>query len=320
VTGRRQRADAECLRRGHLLAATVGLLVFVNGFNGESWLRFSARVEGAPRGADEGRADPEAHDHEDHDHEHPHDHSAHTELAGVEHDPPASDVALEMVETVFENQVEPVIASFEQSFALGNGLASATNALRVLLNDVRETVAQALSDRPEERRSVLFGVRRRLESRLSELAQNEAAREGNQAAVNDAVEGELVQHREQLYTTIVCWCPKENWTRSLKGCPDGCANEQKSMIVNWLRSGLTNDEIIARLIAHPKGGEQVRGTGKGAAGYLFPFLMLAFGSLMVGAALLRVRKPHASAKAQESGADDACWDDEIEEQLREMDA
>ena len=64
----------------------------------------------------------------------------------------------------------------------------------------------------------------------------------------------------------------------------------------------------------------MRGTGKGAAGYLFPFLILAFGSLMVGAALLRVRKPHASAKAQESGADDACWDDEIEEQLREMDA
>lgn len=46
-----------------------------------------------------------------------------------------------------------------------------------------------------------------------------------------------------LLEQIKCKCEKEDWTRTLKGCFENCANPQKELILEWLALGYSDDEI-----------------------------------------------------------------------------
>lgn len=49
----------------------------------------------------------------------------------------------------------------------------------------------------------------------------------------------------RLTGLLVCACPDENWTRTLHGCPDGCANPQKEELRALLVADKSDADILA---------------------------------------------------------------------------
>jgi hypothetical protein len=147
--------------------------------------------------------------------------------------------------------------------------------------------------------------------------------------VEEAARAVRTAREDELFGRIMCWCPKEDWTKTLSGCPDPCANEQKDLVRAWLTEGLTETEILARMEAHPKGGPQALAVpafeGSNLVGYLLPFGLLAFAVVLVAVLLRRaVRRPRASGPEfggegpDATTPEEARFGDEIERELREM--
>jgi cytochrome c-type biogenesis protein CcmH/NrfF len=134
---------------------------------------------------------------------------------------------------------------------------------------------------------------------------------------------------ERLYGIVVCNCPREDWTKSLTGCPDPCANHQKAEIRQRVTAGWTDEQIL---------GEQERKYGPKAIGrtsalgvtgfllYAGPFLLLI--ALVVGVVVVlsRITRPRSAAGAADQVAapaaasdDDARWSARIDRELEEMD-
>jgi hypothetical protein len=128
--------------------------------------------------------------------------------------------------------------------------------LRPLLVDLDLAVSK-LQSLPE-RRQALGRARDALSDGLAAILGEATAR----PAVEDLVKEAFRLHRNRrissLETSLICWCKEEDWTRTLAGCPEGCAMEQKMLIGAWLDEGATNDEIIERMVQHPRGGPRVR--------------------------------------------------------------
>ena len=94
------------------------------------------------------------------------------------------------------------------------------------------------------------------------FAETIASAEGGAAAVDrelaarwvaDAVSTVRGERRVRLLDEIRCWCEKEEWTRSLSGCFENCANPQKNLIDQWLTAGLSNDEIRKKMVQAERG-------------------------------------------------------------------
>lgn len=134
---------------------------------------------------------------------------------------------------------------------------------------------------------------------------------------------------EWLFKQIICSCTRENWTKTLEGCPDGCANPQKEQVRDGVTTGLSNDAILDKQLA--MFGPQVlaRTSAQGVVGfllYILPFVGLLVFAVLIVSFLTRVIKPasatEAAAKASEKGkssGSDQQWDDEIERELEQMD-
>lgn len=265
------------------------------------------------------------------EHDHAHDHASQVESTEAGPGNPELEAA------IYEEVAAPVVEAYRSEFETLSKPESLRTPLRALVGKIYDTVAERLPDDVPNRVTVTRRIHDRFLTEIEKLASTPARREALHALFEEAKEADLTARREYLWSAIMCWCPKEKWTRTLAGCPDGCADEQKSMVSAWLSEGRTSDEVVELMVAHPKGGEKVRGylkpTGVNRLGYVLPFLFFAVAAVVLGLVLRRViRKndePHPSASgasgatsdagSDSSSDDDKHWGDLVEKELKEMD-
>lgn len=75
-----------------------------------------------------------------------------------------------------------------------------------------------------------------------------------------------IKRIERLEGFYICACPKEKYTKTLAGCPDGCADEQKILIRESVREGKSDAEIrevmVERYTSRVVGQTSWSGSGK----------------------------------------------------------
>jgi len=236
--------------------------------------------------------------------------------------------------------IEPFLASQESRLASAETLPTLAPHLRAFLGRLENWLGVHVED-IRKRRQIREAARSELTSRLAERLANagvddSVTRAGTMVGV--AVEGDHARRRDHLLGNLLCWCPRAacNFTRTVAGCPDPCAKEQKDFVDSWLEESLSDAEIFDRMVAHDKGGLRVLAAphvvGAQRIGFYLPLALAAIAA--VGVALLLVRAT-ARGRAQarsgggvESGdvlgsgavaADAARFDEEIEHDLKEMD-
>ena len=240
--------------------------------------------------------------------------------------PEARAVSPSGAETALRDAVAAFIEANRGRIAGPGSLEGLGQALRALVGDL-ESKAAALETVAARRIGLAKTVH---EALVAGLAGAGAPRADAQAAVDNAFRENMKARRERAEREVMCWCPTENWTRTLAGCAEGCAEEQKGLIREWLAAGFTDAEIVERMVAHPKGGMKVRavpeGTGTNRLGYLAPFAFLAAAALVLVLVLRRViRRPsrtHAPTGQNGESPPPDEEDDEIgrqiERELEEM--
>lgn len=175
----------------------------------------------------------------------------------------------------------------------------------------------------DERRTLLKALRERLAALLTARLGIEAKRA--EKIVGDTVTLHLAKRTRDLHSSLMCWCDSEDWTRTLAGCPETCAQPQKDLIQQWLREGLTDTEVIDRMVRQAvalKGpeGVKVKASSK-SIGLYTPFVILLVAGVFVALFLRRLVKRGAQEggpePSQETG--DAEWGERLERELKEMD-
>ncbi len=214
------------------------------------------------------------------------------------------------------------------------GRSSLRNPIRSLVRTLRERSTELIADDPAKRGRVLRNVTARALTAITDGA-DDADRALVEAVLQDALDEDVRTRRGYLWQALICWCPNENWTKTLSGCPDACANEQKNLVEDWLIAGYSVEEIVNRMVAHPNGGERVRGYVRPEGiDLLSYFLPLAFFATAVAVAVAFVLRKTRSARQAEEGQlasngaraggaqpreDDERWGEEIEKELKDMD-
>ncbi len=196
--------------------------------------------------------------------------------------------------------------------------------VRVLLRDLESLAASRTAD-PRARVEEARAARDALVAGLAKEMGSADGRSRAEALVERAAK-ELRQARiDHLERAVICWCPEENWTRTLAGCAQGCAGEQKTLLREWIDAGATDSEVIERMVAHPKGGPKVRALpearGANWVGYLTP-VALSFAAAALVMVLLRLSVRRGKASSSSARAEPRAEDDEaargVEKDLREM--
>ena len=127
----------------------------------------------------------------------------------------------------------------------------------------------------------------------------------------------------RLFDLVFCQCPKESWTKTLNGCPDGCADLQKGQIRTAIKAGKTDREILDEQIRLFSPKVLARTPAEGLTGFTFywlPFVVLAVAGALVLVVLKVVVKPieqPAGGALPKTTADRAVAD-QIERELEEM--
>ncbi|MCZ6689252.1 MAG: cytochrome c-type biogenesis protein CcmH [Planctomycetota bacterium] len=125
----------------------------------------------------------------------------------------------------------------------------------------------------------------------------------------------------ELTQLLACACPKENFTRTLRGCPDTCADPQKEMIKTMLDDGKTNDEILQYMVAQyrtPKVLATAPFAGIHLLAYLFPVAFMLAGGYVIFSYLRARTDRRASPPEGSPGGDDDAWEKKIEAELKEL--
>ena len=123
-----------------------------------------------------------------------------------------------------------------------------------------------------------------------------------------------------LYNRIFCDCPREDYSKTLAGCPDPCANPQKHIVHDMVREGESDEEIFRAMLAR-KGDQRVLAAPEGAFGkvaYVLPFLAFVLGSI---AAVIVVRRWRAGGNVERARRREAATilnPEEIERVEREL--
>jgi len=106
---------------------------------------------------------------------------------------------------------------------------------------------------------------------------------------------------DRLFTLVICACPKEGYTKTLAGCPDGCADEQKREVRAGVKAGKTDQQILdEQVMVH--GTKQVLSLPDSRLAHLVPYLALAVMVLVVLAILVASVRPRPPAGAAIRGA------------------
>lgn len=128
---------------------------------------------------------------------------------------------------------------------------------------------------------------------------------------------------DRLFDLVICQCPKENWTKTLNGCPDACANQQKSQIRSAIKDGKTDRQILEEQVRLYSPKVLSRTPAEGLTGftlYALPFILLAVAGAFVLVFLKAAVKPfnRPSGSAVPATTEDRAIADQIERELEEM--
>jgi cytochrome c-type biogenesis protein CcmH/NrfF len=134
---------------------------------------------------------------------------------------------------------------------------------------------------------------------------------------------------ELLFQQVMCKCPREDWSKTLAGCPDGCAEQQKAEIRAAVKAGKKDDQIIAEQVG--RYGREARARPDSLLAHWGPYLALAACGILALLALSRALRPAkpvpeavsvAAAPPAETvtaSEDERRLEEEVERDLREMD-
>jgi cytochrome c-type biogenesis protein CcmH/NrfF len=239
--------------------------------------------------------------------------------------PPVDAAALQECKTAF---VEPFLSRWKGTVASASDLKPLQSRLESLLGEVEGWVPSRLKD-PAQRRALTLAVEDLLASGLAPQlgAQGGDAASRARSVVSEAAEDRRVARIEALHRGILCWCPSESWTRTLSGCTESCADEQKAMVQRGVDDGLSDAEIIQQMVDDPRGGPRVRAipetTGTNLLGYILPLILVAGGVFVVVAALFGLSSRRAPPAAPGGGSsaegdEDRIWGERIEKEIKEM--
>jgi len=122
---------------------------------------------------------------------------------------------------------------------------------------------------------------------------------------------------EHLEASIICACPRENWSKTLANCPDGCADQQKLFIRDAVRSGKSDGAVFEAMVAAYSGKVLAAPpwSGSGKWSYILP---LAGFVVIVGAGayvVSRWRQPFGHGVSREESS---VTDEERARVLREL--
>jgi cytochrome c-type biogenesis CcmH protein len=101
---------------------------------------------------------------------------------------------------------------------------------------------------------------------------------------------------EKLFLEVMCDCGEENWSRTLAGCPSGCAEPQKRIIREAVKRGLTDDQVIQDQLKRHGGDQRVLSVPDSPLASLFPYLALGAATALVLMVLLAKVRPRARGK------------------------
>ena len=257
-------------------------------------------------------------------------------------------------QAILRELVAPFLAKVKGQLGSAGAAEAYKEQLRVLVGEVDARAATLAA--PAARPAIAREAREKLITGLAEEMGGPGvdgtgidgtdAKAQAQRLVTSALERNREMRTTYLHSSIICWCPKENWTLTLTGCARDCANGQKNLVKQWMNEGYADEEIIDKMVAHPFGGPKVRALpaaeGANLIGYLFPFALLVLAVTLVGLVLrsLVTRRgkeltPTGSLGSgtenagrtlgaggtdarDTEGAGDQALDDQIEKELKEM--
>lgn len=132
---------------------------------------------------------------------------------------------------------------------------------------------------------------------------------------------------DRLFFRVICKCPRENWSKTLAGCPDACADPQKNEIRAGVKAGQTDAQILAEQVQ--KYGPRVLAIPKSLLASLVPYIVLLILAVFVLVLLGRSIRPAAKSSgdaARRAGsaeadlsAEDRKIADAVERDLEELD-
>ena len=118
----------------------------------------------------------------------------------------------------------------------------------------------------------------------------------------------------RLFEEYKCDCPKEDWTRTLFGCFEPCADRQRKLIRDLVASGASDQEIREKMIADA-GTEKVLAQPNFLPN-LIPYGLLALLGCGVLLTLTRMRNQTRGAKEPETGGRSALQgDSDLEDRI-----
>lgn len=122
---------------------------------------------------------------------------------------------------------------------------------------------------------------------------------------------------------VYCRCERENWSRTLSNCPDGCAMEQKQMVVRGVLAGKSLKDIVAEQVQAfgPRAAADPGTASNGSLLVIAGFLIAAGGAGFVLARWKRGAESKRSAAGEERRTRPvaSAEADAIERELREID-
>ncbi len=133
---------------------------------------------------------------------------------------------------------------------------------------------------------------------------------------------------ERLFRHVICACPRENFTKTLAGCPDECANRQKGEIRSAVKAGKTDQEIFDEQVRAARTHE-VLSVPDSALAHYGPSIVLGVLALSVACLLSRSLKRSAAGGPKggerprpptaKPGSDEERLSDAVDRDLAEMD-
>ncbi|MCE9636187.1 MAG: hypothetical protein K8T90_10835 [Planctomycetes bacterium] len=122
---------------------------------------------------------------------------------------------------------------------------------------------------------------------------------------------------------VYCRCDRENWSRTLSNCPDGCAMEQKQMVVRGVLAGRSLKDIVAEQVQAfgPRAAADPGTASNGSLLVVAGFLIAAGSAGFVLARWKRGAESKRSAAGEERRTRPvaSAEADAIERELREID-
>lgn len=125
----------------------------------------------------------------------------------------------------------------------------------------------------------------------------------------------------RLFEEYKCDCDKEDWTRTLFGCFEPCADRQRNLIRKLVADGASDEEIREKMIADA-GTEKVLARPHFLPN-LIPYGLLALLGCGMFFTLSRMRNQTRGAKDSEAGGGSALqdndgFDDRVEAELSRL--